>query len=99
MITNKYDIDFKKYLAWWGKSSQLLLCMEECAELTKECSKAIRSISNRDNMIEELADVYMMVREMEIVCDCEEEVNKVIKEKNERTKQIMLEEQKGMKQR
>jgi len=50
-------------------------------------------------MIEELADVYMMVREMEIVFDCEEEVNKVIKEKNERTKQIMLEEQKGMKQR
>lgn len=35
----------------------LVLTMEECSELQKECSKVFRNKGNRENLIEEMGDV------------------------------------------
>ena len=40
-----------------GKEHQLVLCMEEMAELTKELSKNMRGFKNTTNISEEMADV------------------------------------------
>lgn len=45
----------------YGKNNQSTVCMEECAELIQAISKAKRGKINRDNMIEEIADVLICV--------------------------------------
>lgn len=51
----------------FGMQSQLTQTMEECAELVKECSKAIRGFDVRENIIEEVADVYIMLSQLRIM--------------------------------
>lgn len=61
--------------------------MEECAELIQAISKAKRGKINRDNMIEEIADVLIcieMLKQMYMISD--EKINGWI-EKNKREKQ------------
>ena len=45
----------------YGKNNQSTVCMEECAELIQAISKAKRGKINRDNMIEEIADVLICI--------------------------------------
>lgn len=45
----------------YGKNNQSTVCMEECAELIQAISKAKRGKIDRDNMIEEIADVLICV--------------------------------------
>lgn len=56
-----------KYIAEkCGKESQLRQLQEECAELIVACSKILRD-NNRavNNLIEELADVRVMIEQIE----------------------------------
>lgn len=46
-----------------GKEHQLVLCMEEMAELTKELSKNMRGFKNTTNISEEMADVEIMLEQ------------------------------------
>ncbi|MGL5191728.1 MAG: hypothetical protein ACRC7S_18965 [Cetobacterium sp.] len=41
--------------------TSLVICMEECSELTKELSKHIRGKGNYDNTCEEIADVLLTI--------------------------------------
>lgn len=41
----------------YGKECQTVVCMEECSELIKECSKMLRGIGNVHHLAEEMADV------------------------------------------
>lgn len=50
-----------------GSTMQMIVAMEEMSELTKELSKNIRGFNNRDAIIEELADVYVCLMELEII--------------------------------
>lgn len=43
----------------WGVQMQTIVCMEECSELIKECSKMLRGKCGREHLIEEMADVYI----------------------------------------
>lgn len=43
----------------WGVQMQTVVCMEECAELIKECSKMLRGKGDKEHLIEEMADVYI----------------------------------------
>lgn len=55
---------YDKALSHYGIKNQLLMVMEECAELSKECSKVYRALDNGgafkiDNLAEEIADVQI----------------------------------------
>ena len=69
----------------YGKNNQSTVCMEECAELIQAISKAKRGKINRDNMIEEIADVLIcieMLKQMYMISD--EKINKWIEKKQAR---------------
>ena len=52
-----------------GKDMQLTVAIEEFAELTKEICKHKRGADNLANIIEEMADCYIMLEEMQIIFD------------------------------
>lgn len=69
----------------YGKNNQSTVCMEECAELIQAISKAKRGKINRDNIIEEIADVLIcieMLKQMYMISD--EKINKWIEKKQAR---------------
>ena len=49
----------KKSIEHYGTDLQTTVCMEECAELIQAISKMKRGKDNRDNLIEEIADVMI----------------------------------------
>lgn len=51
----------------YGKHSQLIMSMEEMAELSKELSKNIRGEHNADALAEEMADVEIMLEQLKII--------------------------------
>jgi NTP pyrophosphatase (non-canonical NTP hydrolase) len=82
-IIDKYTI--ARSILYYGEEKQSTVCMEECAELIQAISKAKRGKINRDNMIEEIADVLIcieMLKQMYMISD--EKINKWIEKKQER---------------
>ena len=51
----------KKSIEHYGADLQTVVCMEECAELIQAISKMKRGKDNRDNLIEEMADVMICI--------------------------------------
>ena len=51
----------KKSIEHYGADLQTVVCMEECAELIQAISKMKRGKDNRDNLIEEIADVMICI--------------------------------------
>ena len=45
----------------YGSDLQTVVCMEECAELIQAISKMKRGKDNRNNLIEEIADVMICI--------------------------------------
>lgn len=71
----------------YGIDAQIVVCIEELAELQKELCKALRSNCNSENLIDELADVQIMVEQMRLLFDSENNaVGDRIKFKIERLK-------------
>jgi hypothetical protein len=67
----------------WGVESQVIMAMEEMAELTVALSHAWRG--REANVIEEIADVQIMLDEMKLIFG-ESAVNQAIGEKLSRLK-------------
>ncbi len=66
---------YQKCLNEWGKDRQVIQTVEEMAELTKELIKNInRGASNSQEIIEEIADVEIMLEQMKICYNISEEV-------------------------
>lgn len=92
-IQTAYSIDKKiiiKSIQHYGKNNQSTVCMEECAELIQAISKAKRGKINRDNMIEEIADVLIcieMLKQMYMISN--EKINKWIEKKQAREAERM----------
>ncbi len=61
-------------LETFGAESQTLMVMEEMAELTKELCKHARGTDNTDAIAEEMADVYIMLSQMELLHDVKDRV-------------------------
>lgn len=68
-----YAAAVKKY----GKLSQLIMCMEEMAELTKELSKSIRGADNSAAIVEEMADVEIMLEQLRLIYRNRSEVDTI----------------------
>lgn len=65
----------------WGKHSQLVICMEETAELTKELSKNLRGQDNDLGIAEEIADVEIMLEQLKLIFNIRPDVENMKNEK------------------
>ena len=75
------------------KDKQLIVAIEELSELQKELCKTLRGNINKENIIEELADVYIMLDQVKIYFSItSNEVEEMIDKKIERTKERLLKE-------
>lgn len=54
----------------WGADAQTVMVFEEMAELQKALCKHERGADNRDAIAEEIADVRIMLDQMELLHDC-----------------------------
>ena len=67
-MTNQEIIDtYKQAIALYGEKAQKLMAIEEMSELTKEICKDFRGLLDREHLIEEMADVLIMLDQMLIL--------------------------------
>lgn len=57
----------KQAIDFYGEDAQLNVAIEEFAELTKEICKYKRYKGNIDAIIEEMADCYIMLEQMQMI--------------------------------
>ena len=66
---------YKRALKTWGKEPQMLQVIEEMSELTKEILKNInRKKDNINELIEETADVEIMLEQLKCCYNIKEQV-------------------------
>ncbi|MCI9094029.1 MAG: hypothetical protein HFF36_09670 [Coprobacillus sp.] len=74
----------------YGKNAQLDMCIEEMSELTKEICKSKRGKDNKEEIIEEMADVYIMLEQLKIIFSVEQyEIDDIARVKLLRLKEIL----------
>lgn len=64
----------KKAIGTYGCLMQIIVAIEEMAELTKELCKQLRGRDNLEEIAEEIADVNIMMEQQQIIFDCAERV-------------------------
>jgi NTP pyrophosphatase (non-canonical NTP hydrolase) len=57
----------KQILERYGKEKQLDMAAEECSELIQAVMKNKRGRDNRANIIEEIADVELMLEQLKVI--------------------------------
>ena len=60
---------FEKAIETYGADLQKQVAIEEMAELTKEICKDFRGKGNREHIAEDIADVLIMMSQLEIIYD------------------------------
>ncbi|SQB33421.1 hypothetical protein [Clostridium cochlearium] len=65
---------YKKAISKYGLYAQIDMVFEEMSELQKELCKFKRGKSNISNIAEEIADVKIMLEQMELAFDIEDKV-------------------------
>lgn len=83
MQTNLNKVETLKFIIQaYGENEQHVVAMEECAELIKAISKYLRTedIDDIENLIEEIADVEIMLEQLKFIHNIDGSV-KVIKDK------------------
>lgn len=69
---------------------QLIIAMEELSELQKEVSKELRGKGNRLNILEEVADVYIILKYIKLICGLvDSDIRKAINVKMDRLEDIL----------
>jgi len=79
----KKDV-YNKAKAIWGIDAQVTKAVEELAELQKELCKFLLDDAKFENIIEEVADVKIMVEQIELMFEIKEAVKAVKKKKIQR---------------
>lgn len=75
----------EKAIETYGKDMQLTVAVEELSELIKEICKNKRGADNREAIIEEMADCYIMLEQIKIIFDIKNsKIYTVMEEKLER---------------
>ena len=78
---------YTKLLNLYGEK-QIVIAIEELSELQKELCKALRYNYNYENIVEEIADVEIMLEQIKICFEIsEEEIEEMKKLKIKRTKE------------
>lgn len=68
----------------WGAHAQELMAVEEMSELTQALSKHFRGKTDLVNIVEEIADVRIMLEQLEMLFDCSAAVQGALDYKIER---------------
>lgn len=80
--------ELKRIIETFGDSAQKVVAIEEMSELIKEICKDMRGKTNRDGMIEEIADVQIMLWQLRAMYHIDSsELEAVIRYKIKRTLQ------------
>lgn len=88
---NKEQIEILNKLVQKYGDKQIIICIEEMSELTKELCKNLRGYYNLDKIYEEMADVYITLAQMQILLQMESDsLEYMINKKIERTKERLL---------
>lgn len=75
----------KDSIVYYGKDAQSTVCMEECAELIQAISKEKRGESDKDHLVEEMADVLISIELLKEIYEVSnEQINDWIDEKQKR---------------
>ena len=69
MIMNKEV--YEKAIELWGKDFQILMLIEECAELQQALIHRLRGRKEEGEIVEELADVQIMIEQNRLIFDTE----------------------------
>ena len=78
---------YKKLIKQYGQT-QMIVAIEELSELQKEVCKAFRNKYKKDDMLGEIADVYIMLEQLKLYFSIsDEEVINTIEQKNKRTRE------------
>ena len=86
------EITLRKVINKFGKEAQCRQVMEECAELIQAVNKNLRSIGAKENLIEEMADVGIMLDQLRIMFEIKDtEINKIRCEKMKQIKRMVEE--------
>lgn len=75
----------------YGQQMQMLVAIEEMSELTKEIVKHRRGEDNRRQVAEEIADVGIMLEQLELMFNCMELTQDIREEKLARLKKRLEE--------
>lgn len=59
----------RKAVVYYGKTSQIQVAIEEMSELTKELCKDLRGEPDLEHIVEEMADVQIMLDQLRIIYD------------------------------
>jgi NTP pyrophosphatase (non-canonical NTP hydrolase) len=87
---------FERCIRVWGTIPQMRMAIEEMAELTKEICKAFRGEDNRTQILDEIADVLIMLKQLSIVYSMtREEIEKQVNFKLSRIK-VKLDKAEGL---
>lgn len=78
----------KKAIETYGKENQSMMLFEEMAELQKKVCKSLRGNNNHDEIVEEIADVLIMIEQLKIMHDVKyRELNEMLNFKINRLKE------------
>ena len=86
------EIIYRKAFERFGKVNQITVAVEELSELQKELCKVLRGNMNIENVVEEIADVEIMIEQLHIMFNADRDIDKVKAQKIDRLKCRMLEE-------
>ena len=74
----------------WGSDAQILMFFEESAEATEAILHHKRGKTDVDHVIEELADLQIMLHQMRILYDHDSQFNTVYNQKLERLRDMLV---------
>lgn len=77
----------KKAISFFGEEMQIFVAVEEMGELLQALSKFKRHEGDVNNIIEEIADVEIMMQQLCLIFDCSNDVATMKSQKIERLKE------------
>lgn len=77
----------------YGIDAQVTKAVEELSELQKELCKFLLDDGNMKNIIEEIADVKVMIEQLELIFECKEKVKLIKNAKIQRLSDRLIEEE------
>lgn len=83
---------YDKIIEHFGSNNQCIVAIEELSELQKEICKHLRDMGNVHNIAEEIADVSIMLEQLQRIFNCRSEVELLKEQKIQRTTERYLKE-------
>lgn len=90
-MNNRLEL-YQKLISKYG-DKQVVVAIEEFSELQKELCKHLRGKTNIQNLLEEIADVKIMLEQICLYFELDDfNINYVMNEKLKRTKERLIDE-------